>query len=131
MSILIQLQPFYPSHCLCIINLPVRNLIAAALYNDKIPTELSDRLMFTNPVAVSRLSSAKVFHAMARNEPERYKALEQAGFKVDPFGDIQHAINIRLGGHYIDVGTSAKIGKGLVCSSSLPATSIVASEIYY
>ncbi|KAJ4318836.1 hypothetical protein N0V84_006649 [Fusarium piperis] len=51
---------------------------------------------------------------MARKEPERYEALERAGFKVDPFGDIQHAINVRLGGHYIDVGTSAKIGQGLI-----------------
>ncbi|KAH7011031.1 dimethylaniline monooxygenase (N-oxide forming) [Ilyonectria destructans] len=85
-----------------------------ALYNNNTPTELSDRLMFSNPVAVARLSSSKSFHAMVRKEPERYEALERAGFRVDPFGDIQHAINVRLGGHYIDVGTSAKIGQGLI-----------------
>ncbi|KAH6970729.1 hypothetical protein BKA56DRAFT_622399 [Ilyonectria sp. MPI-CAGE-AT-0026] len=43
----------------------------------------------------------------------------RAGFKIDPFGDIQDAINIRLGGHYIDVGTSAKIGKGLADQSEV------------
>ncbi|KAK2686284.1 hypothetical protein QWA68_014845 [Fusarium oxysporum] len=84
------------------------------IYNDKIPTEISDRLMFSNPVSIARKLSSKTFHAMARAQPERYEALERAGFKVNPFGDIQEAINIRLGGHYIDVGTSAKIGKNLI-----------------
>ncbi|KAL6362256.1 hypothetical protein LRP88_04334 [Fusarium phalaenopsidis] len=89
------------------------------VYNEKIPTEISDRAMFSNPVSIARLLSAKAFHAMARAQPERYEALERAGFKVDPFGDIQEAINIRLGGHYIDVGTSAKIGKGLASHVSV------------
>ncbi|KAF5706030.1 dimethylaniline monooxygenase (n-oxide forming) [Fusarium mundagurra] len=84
------------------------------IYNAQIPTEISDRAMFTPPVSIARLLSSKTFHAMARSQPERYEALERAGFRVDPFGDIQDAINIRLGGHYIDVGTSAKIGKGLI-----------------
>ncbi|CZR43891.1 uncharacterized protein FPRO_13699 [Fusarium proliferatum ET1] len=84
------------------------------IYNAQIPTEVSDRAMFTPPVSIARLLSFKTFHAMARSQPERYEALERAGFRVDPFGDIQDAINIRLGGHYIDVGTSAKIGKGLI-----------------
>lgn len=89
-------------------------LTGIALYNNKILTELSDRAMFTNPISIARLVSARTFHRMAREQPERYAALERAGFKVDPFGDIQDAINIRLGGHYIDVGTSAKIGQGFV-----------------
>ncbi|KAI1066772.1 hypothetical protein LB506_012195 [Fusarium annulatum] len=84
------------------------------IYNAHIPTEVSDRAMFTQPVSIARLLSSKTFHAMARSQPERYEALERVGFRVDPFGDIQDAINIRLGGHYIDVGTSAKIGKGLI-----------------
>ncbi|KAF4420527.1 dimethylaniline monooxygenase (N-oxide forming) [Fusarium acutatum] len=84
------------------------------IYNAQIPTEISDRAMFTPPVSIARMLSSKTFHAMARSQPERYEALERAGFRVDPFGDIQDAINIRLGGHYIDVGTSAKIGKGLI-----------------
>ncbi|KAL5611266.1 hypothetical protein FOBRF1_007383 [Fusarium oxysporum] len=84
------------------------------IYNDKIPTEISDRAMFSLPVSIARILSSKTFHAMARAQPERYEALERAGFRVDPFGDIQDAINIRLGGHYIDVGTSAKIGKNLI-----------------
>lgn len=57
---------------------------------------------------------------MAKAEPERWEALSRSGFLVDPYGDIQEAINIRLGGHYIDVGTSAKISKGLVSSICSP-----------
>ncbi|KAF5636969.1 dimethylaniline monooxygenase (n-oxide forming) [Fusarium tjaetaba] len=93
------------------------------IYNAQIPTEISDRAMFTQPVSIARLLSSKTFHAMARSQPERYDALERAGFRVDPFGDIQDAINIRLGGHYIDVGTSAKIGKGLIKVKSDAAAS--------
>ena len=74
--------------------------------------------MFTNPVAISRLLSLRAFTAMAKAQPERWAALEKQNFKVDPYGDIQEAINIRLGGHYIDVGTSAKISKGLVSQTS-------------
>jgi hypothetical protein len=103
------------------------------MYNDKIPTETSDRNMFTMPVAIARLLSATAFHGKARSQPERWASLEAAGFKVDAYGDIQSAISesvllfsvltkprlisvdVRLGGHYIDVGTSAKISKGLVC----------------
>ncbi|KIW87265.1 uncharacterized protein Z519_12168 [Cladophialophora bantiana CBS 173.52] len=84
------------------------------LYNSKLSTETSDRIMFTNPVSIARLTSANAFHAMARAQPERWEALERVGFKVDPYGDIQDAINVRLGGHYIDVGTSAKIAKGWI-----------------
>ncbi|EKJ77490.1 hypothetical protein FPSE_02363 [Fusarium pseudograminearum CS3096] len=84
------------------------------IYNDKIPSEVSDRAMFSHPVSIARHLSSGAFHAMTRPQPERYEALERAGFKVDPFGDIQDAVNIRLGGHYINVGTSAKIGKKLV-----------------
>ncbi|UZP36800.1 hypothetical protein NXS19_004616 [Fusarium pseudograminearum] len=88
-----------------------RNVI---IYNDKIPTEVSDRAMFSHPVSIARHLSSGAFHAMTRAQPERYEALERAGFKVDPFGDIQDAVNIRLGGHYIDFRTSAKIEKKLI-----------------
>ncbi|KAK4945320.1 hypothetical protein LTR10_015479 [Elasticomyces elasticus] len=91
-----------------------------ALYNARRPTELSDRMQFSGPTSINRLMAAHAFHAMARAEPERWEALERAGFRVDPYGDIQEAINIRLGGHYIDVGTSAKISKGLIKMKSGP-----------
>lgn len=88
-----------------------------ALYSAQRPTELSDRMQFSGPTPINRLMASHAFHTMARAQPETWNALERAGFRVDPYGDIQEAINIRLGGHYIDVGTSAKIAKGPVRSS--------------
>ncbi|KAH8665515.1 dimethylaniline monooxygenase (N-oxide forming) [Ilyonectria robusta] len=88
------------------------------LYNNKILTEISDRGMISNPVSIARRFSAKTFHTITRAQPERHESLERAGFKVDPFSDIQDAINIRLGGHYIEVGASAKIGKRLIKANS-------------
>ncbi len=68
----------------------------------------------TTPLAVSRLISMHVLHSMARAEPERFDALEKAGFKTIRYGDIIYQVMDRFGGHYMDVGASAKIAKGLV-----------------
>lgn len=84
------------------------------IFNDKVPTELGDRLQLSMPIAVGSRIMAKVFHRMARAQPERWEALEKAGFKVDPFGDLAHVLNVRRGGHYVDIGTSAKIANGLI-----------------
>lgn len=53
-------------------------------------------------------------HNKARGEPERYDGLKKAGFKVDQFGNLANHIFQRAGGHYIDMGASEKIAKGLV-----------------
>jgi hypothetical protein len=90
------------------------------MYNEKIPTEISDRSMMAGPMSISRLMASSYFHSMARAQPERWSALEKAGFKVDPFGDIMEVLNVRLGGHYIDIGTSTKITQGLVSRFHAP-----------
>jgi hypothetical protein len=51
---------------------------------------------------------------MARKDSERFDALEKVGFKVERFGDIVQTLYERMGGHYMDVGASAKISHGLV-----------------
>ena len=51
---------------------------------------------------------------MAQKESERYDSLERVGFNVERYGDIAEMMYERMGGHYIDVGVSAKISKGLV-----------------
>jgi hypothetical protein len=56
----------------------------------------------------------KVIYPLAAADSERFDGLEQAGFKVERFGDMHHHLNERQGGHYVDVGTSAKIAKGMV-----------------
>lgn len=57
---------------------------------------------------------SRSLHAKARKEPERFDALEKAGFLLDRDGDISYYLFQRFGGHYMDVGTSAKIASGLV-----------------
>jgi hypothetical protein len=51
---------------------------------------------------------------MSDAEKPRFDALEAAGFKLDRYGSIIHHLYNRMGGHYMDVGTSAKISRGLV-----------------
>ena len=83
-------------------------------WNADFPTAIADQEMLTVPLAVSRLISMLVLHGMARAEPERFDALEKAGFKTVRYGDIIYQVFDRFGGHYMDVGASAKIAKGLV-----------------
>ncbi|KAK2126503.1 putative flavin-containing monooxygenase [Fusarium oxysporum II5] len=52
------------------------------LYNDKTITESSARAMLSYLVSIARQLSTKTFQAMARQQLERYAALERAGFKV-------------------------------------------------
>ena len=85
-----------------------------AAYNEKIPTQIADRGSFSTPLAILRQIGSYHLHGMARNDSERYDALEKAGFRVERYGDIAYTIYERQGGHYMDVGTSAKIAKGLV-----------------
>ncbi len=96
--------------------LPVEYLKVAhgRLHNDQLPTAVADREDLSMPLGVARLIMRQVMHDMASKEPERFDALERAGFKVEQYGDPSYHIYERLGGHYVDMGTSAKIAKGLV-----------------
>ena len=51
---------------------------------------------------------------MSDAERSRFDELEASGFKLDRYGSIIHHLYNRMGGHYMDVGTSAKISKGLI-----------------
>ena len=46
------------------------------------------------------LMSQGGLHALARQEPERFDALEQAGFKTERYGSLTHHLYNRMGGHY-------------------------------
>ncbi|KIW71278.1 hypothetical protein PV04_03461 [Phialophora macrospora] len=89
-------------------------VISDRAYNGVSPIDDVDREQYTQPQALSRLLSMKALHAMASKEPERFDALERVGFKVERYGDIMYQITERRGGHYIDVGCSDKIAKGLI-----------------
>lgn len=86
-------------------------------YNAAVPTEIADQMGLTPPIGVARLITMLVLHQMAQAEPERFDNLEKVGFKVNRKGDLIYQVFDRFGGHYIDVGASAKISKGLVSSS--------------
>ncbi|KAF2464232.1 FAD/NAD(P)-binding domain-containing protein [Lindgomyces ingoldianus] len=84
------------------------------LYNENVSTDYADRMSFSNPLSISRLLALTCLHAAAREEPERFDALEASGFKLERYGDITHYIYERMGGHYMDVGASKKIADGLI-----------------
>lgn len=88
--------------------------IARLGYNATIPTALTDRNSMCKPLAVERLRVKISMDHAAAQEPERWEALSKAGFKVEPYGDLITTIWDKWGGHYMDVGASAKIAKGLV-----------------
>ncbi|KAH7319169.1 dimethylaniline monooxygenase (N-oxide forming) [Rhexocercosporidium sp. MPI-PUGE-AT-0058] len=96
--------------------------ISRLSYNGTIPTTTADRSSQTQPLAVLDLISQVALHEQARREPERFDALERAGFKLDRWGSIQHCLYARGGGHYIDVGGSKMVADGLikVKSDALP-----------
>lgn len=71
-------------------------------------------IFFSGPAVMTRVMAAKVLHARIRANPDRFDALEKAGFLLDRYADMGYVIFVRQGGHYMDVGTSGKIASGLV-----------------
>lgn len=88
--------------------------VSSRTYNENFPTELADKLQMTGPAAVGRLLINSALHAMASEEPERFEALERAGFRTVRYGDLMWNLTERKGGHYMDIGTSRKIADGKV-----------------
>jgi hypothetical protein len=67
---------------------------------------------FTYPNKIQREVINNHVWAAIKANPERFDALERAGFKLERFGDTYYNLYVRLGGHYVDIGASARIGKG-------------------
>ncbi|EAW12081.1 flavin-containing monooxygenase [Aspergillus clavatus NRRL 1] len=84
------------------------------IYNENTPQDISDRVLYAGPIAVSRLTTMAALNSQAESQPERFVALERAGFKTEQFGDIVYLLNERFGGHYVDIGVSDKIARGLI-----------------
>jgi hypothetical protein len=81
---------------------------------------MADRTSYSAPWSVSRLFLQDVLHNLASKDPERFDNLSKSGFNVERYGDLTYQLTVRRGGHYIDVGTSKKISKGLVSILSHP-----------
>ncbi|KAF2851331.1 FAD/NAD(P)-binding domain-containing protein [Plenodomus tracheiphilus IPT5] len=84
------------------------------LYNKQIPTARADRLSYTAPYSIFRELANRIVHKMITENPKRFDALEKAGFKLERYGNVANHVLVRLGGHYIDTGASAKIAAGLI-----------------
>ncbi|KAJ9614972.1 hypothetical protein H2200_001046 [Cladophialophora chaetospira] len=84
------------------------------LYNPTVPIEEADRQIMAMPIAITRHASNLGTKKAANGEPERFDALERAGFRVERYGDLWQLLSDRLGGHYMDVGCSKKISDGLI-----------------
>ncbi len=73
-------------------------VISDRSYNENIAIDDADREGYTMPYAITRLLSQRALHAAAAKEPERFNALEKAGFRVERYGDIMYHICEKLGG---------------------------------
>ena len=94
--------------------LPFFKGIYDPVYNLEIPVEIADRTFFHSPIPLSRQLALLFIKASADQDPypEYYEGLEKAGFKTDRYIDLMQIINERMGGHYFDVGASAKVIRG-------------------
>lgn len=83
--------------------------VASRSYNANVETHVANRAVYSMPNAIARSMSRKALHAMADEEPERFDALERAGFRCERHGDMQWHLLERSGGQYGDVGCSKLI----------------------
>ncbi|KAK5174270.1 uncharacterized protein LTR77_001350 [Saxophila tyrrhenica] len=81
-------------------------------YNPDTSAEVADREEFTYPNKILREVVNNHVWAGIKSSPERFDALEKAGFMLDRFGDTYNNLYVRFGGHYVDIGASARIAKG-------------------
>ena len=80
--------------------------------------DAADRLLLLLPLAIDGALNKGLFAAFAGAEPDRYKALAEAGFPVLDSADkecaLMHNLVERAGGHYVDVGATQLIVDGKV-----------------
>ncbi|KAF2097813.1 putative flavin-containing monooxygenase [Rhizodiscina lignyota] len=98
----------------CIVPAEYQRDAIEPLYNADTNIELADRGFQGVPCAVTRLLANEGLNGHARNDPERFEALERRGFKVIKDIDFVHILYERLGGHYMDVGASALVADGSI-----------------
>lgn len=84
------------------------------VYHENTTTEIADRAMLPTPISVSRAIAMGGCRVWADETPEFWEGLKRAGFKADPYIDLIQILYERLGGHYLNVGASDLIIRGLV-----------------
>ena len=73
---------------------------------------VADREEYTYPNKILREIVNSAVHTGISAHPERFDALEHAGFQLERFGDIYYNLYVRFGGHYVDIGASDRIARG-------------------
>ncbi|GAB7340488.1 hypothetical protein MBLNU457_6912t1 [Dothideomycetes sp. NU457] len=81
-------------------------------YNTSMPTAVADRVSYTYPNKITREMTNLAVHKAIDANPARFDALEAVGFRLERKGDIYDNLYSRFGGHYVDIGTSARIARG-------------------
>lgn len=81
-------------------------------YNLKTSTEEADREFVTMPNKIKRDMANRVIWGLIDAHPEQFDALEKAGFRLDRYGDALDHVTNRYGGHYVDIGSCARIVSG-------------------
>ncbi|KIV79274.1 hypothetical protein PV11_06842 [Exophiala sideris] len=79
-----------------------------------------DRQSFTYPMKIMREMADRAFWPLVAANHENFDALERAGFMLDRFGDLYDNLYVRMGGHYVDTGASARIVKGEINVKTTP-----------
>ena len=94
-------------------------------------TETADREQATLPYKIQREMANRMIHGLIDAYPDRFDALEKAGFKVDRYGDLLTNLYIRAGGHYVDIGNCARIVKGEVKIKSQAVKELTADGLRF
>ena len=81
-------------------------------YHPNMAAEDADKETFTYPNKILREMINRAVWSGIRANPDRFDALEKAGFKLERYGDTYDNLYVRFGGHYVDIGASARIVKG-------------------
>ncbi|KAK4985615.1 hypothetical protein LTR66_008118 [Elasticomyces elasticus] len=84
------------------------------MYNETTDINRQDRIFMSQPISILHRATMASITALASADSERFDSLERAGFRVERYADLWHCIYERFGGHYLDVGASAKIVDGSI-----------------
>jgi len=94
------------------------------IYNEHMPTEVADRILFGYPIPIKRLVGMNGIRACAEQRPEYYERIEANGFRTIRNGDLWGLLYDKEGGHFFDMGGGEYIANGSVKvrSDALPVS---------
>ncbi|KAF2091048.1 FAD/NAD(P)-binding domain-containing protein [Saccharata proteae CBS 121410] len=88
--------------------------IMGDLYDENTDIQKQDRDTMATPLSITRPMAIDAVKHLADADPEIFDSLERVGFRTDRYPDPFYFLCERWGGHYFDVGGSAKIAAGLI-----------------